>query len=224
VGQNIYEELNWQSGGSSGGQNYGWRLKEALHCFNPSSNCDPGGALDDPFTEYSHAGLLCSITGGYVYRGCNMPEELGNYFYGDFCTGQIWSLKFNGTTVSDSSNRTSELGLGNFDLSSFGEDARGELYILGLNSGSVWRIDGDSICSPPCPVEITGDADTSGTITSADIIYLVNYVFKAGPAPLPIAESGDVNCSTTVTSADVIFLVGHVFKAGPEPCDICSIL
>lgn len=226
VGQELFEELNWQSGASTGGQNYGWRLKEAFACFSPSINCDPGAMLDDPITAYTHAGLLCSITGGYVYRGCNMPEELGNYFYGDFCTGQIWSLKYDGNTISDSTDRTSEIGLNNFDLSSFGEDAKGELYILGLNSGTVWRIDGDSICQtePPCPVELTGDVNATGSITSSDIIYLVNFVFKGGAAPLPILEAGDVNCTSTISSADIIFLVGHVFKGGPAPCDVCTLL
>ena len=75
-----------------------------------------------------------------------------------------------------------------------------------------------------CPVAQTGDVDTSGAITSADIIYLVNYVFKAGPAPLPVTEAGDANCSGEVTSADLIYLVNHVFKAGPLPCDVCTLL
>jgi len=66
-----------------------------------------------------------------------------------------------------------------------------------------------------------GDVDTSGSVTSADIIYLVNHVFKGGPEPLPVAESGDVNCSGTITSADIIYLVGYVFKGGPEPCASC---
>ena len=64
--------------------------------------------------------------------------------------------------------------------------------------------------------------DTSGTITSADIIFLVNFVFKGGAAPMPCAANADVNCSGTVTSADIIYLVGFVFKGGSAPCDICK--
>lgn len=73
-----------------------------------------------------------------------------------------------------------------------------------------------------CPIAITGDVNINGTITSADIIALVNYVFKGGDAPLPCEAAGDVNCTESVTSADIIYLVVHVFKGGPVPCDACT--
>ena len=73
-----------------------------------------------------------------------------------------------------------------------------------------------------CPITRTGDVNVSGTITSADIIGLVNYVFKGGAQPQPCVASGDVNCSGAVTSADIISLVNYVFKAGPSPCDACT--
>jgi len=69
----------------------------------------------------------------------------------------------------------------------------------------------------------TGDVNVNGSITSADIIVLVAYVFKGGVAPQPIAEAGDVNCDHSVTSADIIYLVNHVFKGGPGPCDACAV-
>jgi hypothetical protein len=75
-----------------------------------------------------------------------------------------------------------------------------------------------------CAILNTGDVNVSGTITSADVITLVNYVFKGGADPLPCAASGDVNCSGTVTSADIIYLVGFVFKGGPAPCDVCTMI
>ena len=70
----------------------------------------------------------------------------------------------------------------------------------------------------PC---VSGDVNSNGSITSADIIYLVGFVFKGGPAPQPVVEAGDVNCSGAVTSADIIYLVGFVFKGGPAPCASC---
>ena len=73
-----------------------------------------------------------------------------------------------------------------------------------------------------CAVALSGDVNLTGAITSADIIYLVGFVFKGGAAPLPCEASGDVNCSGAVTSADIIYLVGHVFKGGPVPCDACT--
>jgi hypothetical protein len=73
-----------------------------------------------------------------------------------------------------------------------------------------------------CPITRTGDVNISGSITSADIIRLVNYVFKGATPPLPCEAAGDVNCGGTVTSSDVIYLVNHVFKGGPLPCDGCT--
>jgi hypothetical protein len=72
-------------------------------------------------------------------------------------------------------------------------------------------------------VALSGDANESGQITSSDVIYLVNYMFKSGPAPLPVAASGDINCDRSLSSADIIVLVNYVFKSGQEPCDVCSL-
>jgi len=228
VGQNIREEVSFERHASSGGLNFGWRLKEGFECFIPSSNCDPGDDLTDPILQYVHNGR-CSITGGYVYRGCAIPELVGHYLYGDFCTGEIWSFRYDGVGISDSTDRTAEIGLANFDLSGFGEDAAGELYICGFNTGIVWRIDSDTPADScggedSCAVAQTGDVDTSGSIVSSDIIYLVNFVFKAGVEPLPIREAGDVDCNSNITSSDIIYLVNFVFKGGPAPCDVCTIL
>jgi hypothetical protein len=73
-----------------------------------------------------------------------------------------------------------------------------------------------------CPITMTGDVNVSGTITSADIIGLVNYVFKGGAPPLPCVAAGDVNCNGAVTSADIINLVNYVFKGGAAPCNGCT--
>jgi hypothetical protein len=75
-----------------------------------------------------------------------------------------------------------------------------------------------------CPITLTGDVQGSGTISAADIIYLVNFVLKAGPVPLPCAASGDVNCNGTVSTSDIVYLVNRVFKAGPEPCNVCTLI
>jgi len=82
------------------------------------------------------------------------------------------------------------------------------------------RLEVNAACG--CPITLTGDVNGSNTITSADIIYLVGYVFKGGPQPQPCIAAGDVNCSGTVTSADIIYLVGYVFKGGAAPCNACT--
>jgi hypothetical protein len=109
--------------------------------------------------------------------------------------------------------------------------------IEGLTQGAIyyWRVSVTDDCSgsdwstvqsfrASCGVVITGDVDVSGAIEAADIIIMVNYLFKGGPEPQPIAQAGDVNCDGVTTSADIIDLVNHVFKSGATPCDVCSIL
>jgi hypothetical protein len=87
--------------------------------------------------EYSH-GEGCSITGGVVYRGCRMPGYGGTYFYGDFCSGFVRSFRLEGGRAIDARDLTSQLGTRR-NLSSFGVDAEGEVYIIEL-SGSVYQI------------------------------------------------------------------------------------
>ena len=90
VGQNGYEEVDYQPAASRGGENYGWRIMEGQHCYNPA-NCSPTG-LTLPVVEYSHA-EGCSITGGAVYRGSRFVRMQGVYFYADYCNGKIWGLR-----------------------------------------------------------------------------------------------------------------------------------
>jgi hypothetical protein len=107
----------------------------------------------------------------------------------------------------------------NFNLGlSVGQSAAG--YVTGTNfklGVGFWYGAGGA-----CPITLSGDVNTNGTITSSDIIVLVNYVFKGGVAPMPCAANGDVNCNGSVTSADIIVLVNYVFKGGAPPCNTCT--
>ena len=117
VGQDSFEEVDFQPAASTGGENYGWRLMEATHCFNPASNCNDG-SLTLPVIEYSHATGDCSISGGYRYRGASSPDLSGIYFYADFCTGKIW-----GATETSPGEFSSELiSDTGFSITAFGED------------------------------------------------------------------------------------------------------
>ena len=133
VGQNTYEEVNVQAAASAGGENYGWRIMEGLHCFNPQEGCDQAG-LVLPIAEYSHDVGGCSITGGYVYRGLQYPALDGAYFFADYCTGYIWSLQRNG----DQWLMTKRLESG-LQISSFGEDVNGEIYVIN-HGGAVYQL------------------------------------------------------------------------------------
>ncbi len=136
VGQGAWEEVNFEPAGAPGGANYGWRLMEGTHCFDPSTNCDDG-LLDPPVLEYSHASG-CSVTGGYVYRGSAVPGLTGEYVYGDFCSGLIWGARFEPATGW--SSRVLEDT--DFLISTFGEDEGGELHVADYGTGSIYRITG----------------------------------------------------------------------------------
>ena len=139
VGQNELEEVDYETAGD-GGLNYGWRIMEGSDCFNPSSGCNQTG-LVLPIHEYTHGGspFRCSITGGYVYRGESMATMHGRYFYGDYCSGQVFSVRRDaqGQPV-DRIDHSADLGTVG-QLVSFGEDAAGELYTVSLN-GRIDRI------------------------------------------------------------------------------------
>jgi glucose/arabinose dehydrogenase len=144
VGQSQWEEIDYQPASSVGGENYGWRLMEGNHCYNPPIDCDSGG-LTYPIYEYSHGGspFRCSITGGYVYRGNAIPQLPGTYFFADYCSDQIWSFRYDGSNIIEFTDRTLELepdsGRVINDISSFGEDGSGELYIVDLG-GEIFKI------------------------------------------------------------------------------------
>jgi glucose/arabinose dehydrogenase len=134
VGQDTFEEVDWQPAASQGGENYGWRLMEGLHCFNPRDNCQQPG-LTLPVAEYDHR-LGCSITGGYVYRGSQYPWLTGLYLFADYCTGNTWSLERDSNGRWNMAQRLKV----DFQVSSFGQDRGGELYLLGLNTGTIYRL------------------------------------------------------------------------------------
>ena len=133
VGQNAYEELNFQPAGQ-GGQNYGWPRMEAGHCFRPMNNCDRSG-LTMPIGEYPRAGG-CSVTGGFVYRGSQQPQLQGAYVFGDYCTGILWTLHRDGGGTW----HQTQLADTPVQISSFGEDEAGEIYATGLGDGNIYRV------------------------------------------------------------------------------------
>jgi glucose/arabinose dehydrogenase len=146
VGQSSYEEIDYQPASSGGGEDYGWNIMEGLHCYNPPTGCDETG-LVLPIHEYDHSGPKCSVTGGYVYRGAAIPDLVGTYFFADFCSDQIWSFHAVSGAVTHLQERTAELTPESGDpitnISSFGEDGAGELYIVqrdGVGGGAVFRI------------------------------------------------------------------------------------
>jgi glucose/arabinose dehydrogenase len=136
VGQNEIEELDVAPAASGGGRgvNYGWSIMEGSQCLG-GGQCDQSG-LALPAFEYNHT-EGCSITGGYVYRGSALPALQGLYFYGDFCQGWVHSLRYVAGTVSEVTDWPALRAAGS--LTSFGEDAAGELYVI-EGSGRVSKV------------------------------------------------------------------------------------
>jgi glucose/arabinose dehydrogenase len=135
VGQSSWEEVNLQRAASPGGENYGWRLMEGRHCFNPPTDCNDG-TLTLPIIEYPHSKngefIGCAVIGGYRYGGSSIPSLTGWYLYGDFCTGTIWGAR--------AGTPTTVLLKTALNLSSFGQDVAGELYVCDTATDSLYGI------------------------------------------------------------------------------------
>ncbi len=145
VGEDDWEEIDFQPAASAGGENYGWSCFEGMHCTS-FGGCDCNApATAPPIHEYPHGGSPpgCSITGGEVYRGCAIPGLAGAYFFADYCSNQIWSLRYDGVTARVV-DRTAELApaapFSIASISSFGRDAFGEIYICDRSGGEVFKI------------------------------------------------------------------------------------
>jgi glucose/arabinose dehydrogenase len=131
VGQGEWEEIDRTPADSPGLENYGWDVYEGTHPFE-DKDPNPAGHLVMPVHEYSHD-EGCSVTGGYVYRGEAFPGVRGRYFFGDFCSGTVWSLGLAGKV-----RNVDEVGRIP-GLSSFGEDAAGELFAASLE-GKIYKL------------------------------------------------------------------------------------
>jgi glucose/arabinose dehydrogenase len=151
VGQDEWEEIDCQPHSSTGRENYGWDHYEGAHCPNPSCGSQGSCLLSDhvpPVREFDQTtdGFSCSVTGGYVYRGCRMGDLHGAYFYADYCSSQIRTFTTDGlcnVSAQPDLLRTSDLvpdgGSSIAQITSFGEDARGEIYVVD-RGGEVFKI------------------------------------------------------------------------------------
>ncbi len=196
VGQGEFEEVDLQPASSPGGQNYGWRRKEGNHCFNPASGCEIAG-LTNPIVEYKHEGGRCSITGGFRYRGREVPSLYGRYVFADFCSGEIftssrgpsgiWSMQL----LEDT----------DFFISSFGEDEGGELFLADHAGSGIYRFRDTS--PPPSPSfrESFNDGDASDwTVLDGNWLVARGRLIGegAGTALAPFA-----GCGACTVEADI---------------------
>ncbi len=134
VGQAKYEEVDRSTSSTNKGRgvNFGWNVMEGRHCYSPATGCSAVGKLY-PVAEYTHS-EGCSITGGYVYRGTAVPSLRGRYVFGDYCSGTIWSVPNNGGSPITKSLLMDTA----YSISSFGEDEKGELYLVD-RGGTIYK-------------------------------------------------------------------------------------
>lgn len=219
VGAGLWEEVSFQpvtapgsmpgDPGYMGGRNYGWPTCEGFS----GSGC-PGQTIA-PFVVYGHSQAVpptnatgCSITGGVVYRGCAIPDLDGTYFFADYCSGRVFSLRYNGSVISDFQERTAQLdppgtpSLG--QPTGFGRDGWGEMYICG--SGRVMRVvaatptddvNGDGVADTcRCPADWDGNAVANSTDISAFLTAWVEAVTGG-------TGGADYDRSGTTDSSDI---------------------
>ena len=137
VGQNVWEEIDFEPAASPGGVNYGWDFCEGDH---DAGTTGPGCTFpsEAPILEYQHASGRCSVEGGYRYRG-PVASLYGLYIYGDFCTGEI----FFGRENSPGDWQSAIFDTVGFGLTAFGEDEQGNVYVT-RQGGTLYRFDGDT--------------------------------------------------------------------------------
>jgi glucose/arabinose dehydrogenase len=131
VGQNQWEEISYLPAGSPGGANFGWNIREGAHPYAGDSTED----LIDPIAEYDHS-QGCSVTGGVVVRDPSLPAWDGVYLYGDYCTGTVWGL----LPTADGGWQTAVLFNTDYQISAFGEDQVGRVYLVDYQ-GSIYRLE-----------------------------------------------------------------------------------
>ena len=177
VGQGAREEIDFQSAGVPGGRNYGWKVMEGTICGAGGTSGCPGGVpacnspvLALPILEYSHSGGDCSVTGGYVYRGRQFPGLVGTYLYGDYCTGKIW-----GATNAAGSWSSRLFTRRASNLTTFGEDASGELYLATENGLFARIVD----ANPTAPTLLSVDS-ASGPVRGGEVVVLTGSGFFTG--------------------------------------------
>jgi glucose/arabinose dehydrogenase len=188
VGQNAWEEIDFQAADSAGGENYGWRLMEGTRCYNPANGCrEPG--LVDPVAEYPHRNNDKSVTGGLVYRGSRFPGMDGLYIYADYASGRFWGLS------RDEAGNWRNAEIGKFSLlpAGFGYGEDGEIYIAmdGGRNPSLYRVIQEGVE----PVEPT----PGGPVATATM---------RPPEPTPTSVPSDTPVPPTVTPEPTETVIG----------------
>ncbi len=195
VGQNNWEEIDFEPANSGGGFNYGWRCYEGDNNYN-TAGCGNASDYRGPAIEYNHQGFThCSVTGGFVYRGCDFPDLYGHYIYADYCSGRFWSITPDGSGGWTNQEVGSYPG---YDISTFGEDVNGELYCARLGSGGrIYKVN-STVDAVSIDVTQTDETLTGPSGYNSYQWYLNgNAISGATSETVEISESGDYTLEVT---------------------------
>ena len=193
VGQNSYEEIDI----IHSGLNYGWNIMEANHCYPPGTDCELEG-LEPPVWEYElYVDGVCSITGGFVYRGNSLWSLEGKYIYGDWCTGDMWALTYN-----ENGNHTNEhLLVSEINITSFGLDEDNELLFSG--NEYIYKLTSDE-------EGLIGDLNFDGVINILDVMQVINFILGNSEFSDEQVFLADINFDGIINVLDIIQLVNII--------------
>ncbi|MEO8151158.1 MAG: PQQ-dependent sugar dehydrogenase [Bacteroidia bacterium] len=175
VGQNAYEEVDYQPASSTGGENYGWRCYEANTAYN-TTGCLSASNYVAPVYVETHGPPYgdCSVTGGYVYRGAKYPNLYGKYIFGDYCDGNIYAITKNGSTFTNSL----VVDWGGLLWTAFGEDRYGELYVADYSNGKMYAISDTSTCMPVANLNMPATYSTCDSAYTLSTPYNPNMLYQ----------------------------------------------
>jgi hypothetical protein len=232
VGQNAWEEIDFQPAASTGGENYGWRCYEGNATYN-TSGCQGAAAYKFPVHVFANSfNSGCSVTGGFVYRGSEFPDLYGHYLYTDYCAGKIWSLTPNGS--GGWTNRQLLQGATN-QYVSFGENQNGEMFLASLGAGTILRI--REICSVFQVAGTMTDETCAGNADGSIQLNITNpgatqtIAWSNGASTSTIGNLAAGTYTVTVTSSNtcartMTFTVENDSPTAPElvsePIEICE--
>ena len=196
VGQYNWEEIDI----IYPGLNYGWNTMEGNHCYPAGSNCSTDG-FELPIYEYPlYVDGVCSVTGGFVYRGSNMPSLYGKYIYGDWCTGDIWALNYSG----DGNNVNESLLQSGINIASFGLDQNNELLICA--NANIYKLTSDE------EPGMMGDLNQDGLVNVQDIIISINIILGGESSDYEL-WSGDLNQDNVIDILDIVLLINLILAS-----------
>ncbi len=203
VGQNNLEEVDILPVDLPGGQNLGWPLMEGGDCYEPATGCNDGSLLLPEYT-YTHGGdpYRCSISGGEVYRGRNLPSLQGRYLFSDYCSNQIWALRWSAqegvVSVVDMSHAMTPPSGSFGSVVAFGHDGFGEMYIVDMSNGVVYRVESAVSPVPEATVAALRQNVPNPFNPSTRIDFRLE---KAGPVTLEILDLGGRRLATLVNES-----------------------